>query len=331
MAEKIVRNDDDKARDDVKKSDAHRDDAKRDDADAGSKLDKLLAGLDSVMSACDDMRKRMDAMDEKADAAHKRMDAYEEKAADKRKDDDGMRDDAKRKDGDEEVAKEALEKEERELAADKKRKDEAKCEDDAKRDDARRDDRMGRKDGEFCADKRDDRRDDSGRRADADVLPDAIARALAEIRRDLPRPVNDAERAVFADAQEAAQRVFSAWGMDAPYPFSTENIAAYKVRCLTKMQQHSPVWKSVDLGALAFADANVLVAAEKQIYADALAASNVRSDLQPGQLIPVVRTDQSGRKITEYRGNGTFVRKFNRPAQRAVFNMTNLNASRNRA
>ena len=350
MASRIVRNDDDKARDD--------DARKRDDAAAGEKLDKLLTGLDSVMSACDDMRKRIDD-------AHKRMDAMEaddKKRDDTRKDDDrrddARRDDAKhfshrkdddddkkyadRHDSEEKELSERLEKEgetkekaadrarrarkdaeeteekERQAAADKKRDDDAKMRDDDAR---RRDD---------DAKKRDDahKRDDSG-----SVLSAEIAKALKELnalRGELPKPLNAADRAAFADAQERAQNVFAAWGEDAPYPLLNETLPGYRVRLLGKMQKHSQNWKDVDLGKIAFADSTVIDAAETQIYADAMVASNNRTDLPRGQLVPVQKRDQAGRVITEFKGNGTFVRRFSRPARRAVFNMQNLNSSRNR-
>ena len=86
------------------------------DADAGEKLDKVLAHLDSVMTACDSLSKRMDSYDEEKKA---KADAEEAEMADKaKKDAEEAEEKAKADEG-----KDLIDDKPVELAADKAKKD----------------------------------------------------------------------------------------------------------------------------------------------------------------------------------------------------------------
>lgn len=206
------------------------------------------------------------------DSITKRMDAYDAK--------EKARDDKARKDADEAEAKKKAdaEEDEKKKLADKARKDEE----------------------DAAAKKKADEDAEAKKKADA---VSGLATVQADIKRVealLPKQLSDADYAAMADAQARADTVFSAFGGSAPRPLDGETLPAYKRRLAVKLKDHSPIWKAVDLAAIA--DAVAFGVAETQIYADAMSAALNPVDLPADQLRSIVTTDSTGRKITTYAG-----------------------------
>lgn len=182
--------------------------------------------------------------------------------------------------------------------------------------------RLGLLEGKHRRDADDDEEDGIGE--------EGAEKALERDEREMRGDSEPRSRArAYSDAQENAQKYFSAWGLDAPYPLPNESLLAYQKRCVSKLQDKcsDKDLRKVDVHAQ---DRRTFPAIQNAVYADAYESSKTRFDkLAPGVIVPVQHRDQSGRMITEFRGSGTFIRKFNRPARKAVFNMQNLNAMRN--
>lgn len=137
-----------------------------------------------------------------------------------------------------------------------------------------------------------------------------LRRELAGIKSKLPKQLNDADYAAFADAQARADAVYSAFGESAPRPLQGEGLLAYRRRLATKLKSHSAAWKEVDLGVVAVDDAAFSVA-EKQIFADAMAAARNPASVPAGRLRPVTRKLASGHTVTEYMGSpSTWMNRF---------------------
>ncbi len=210
----------------------------------------------------------------KADAAAKRdarMDAFMD-ACEKRFDaEDKEKADAKAKRDAEEAARDP--EEAKKLAADKAKKDADEAEEKEKADRAKKD-----------ADK-----------AEADAKRDAEVKEL----KDAMKPRSDSETEEMADAHAKADAVASAFGERAASPIPGETPLAYRRRLLGKIKDHSADWKDAELSKL---DSVSFAVAEKNIYAAALAAANMPvTDLSHG-LREIVRTDEAGRRIKEFRG-----------------------------
>ena len=247
------------------------------DADAGDKLDKVLAALDS-------MSKRMDAIEEedkkradaaKADADEKaKCDAEAEekaKADAEGKDDPGMDKDkpvetaADRKDADEEAKMKAD-------AEEKERADRAK--------------------------------------ADAD-----IAKRIADVESKLPRQMTDAEYETMADAQARADAVYAGDGKRAPRPLDGETELLYRRRLTRELQKNTTEWKSFDISLLdgpSFAQIESKIYADALESANHPVGMpdgeiQMRRTTDP----------DTGHRVTKFVGNGSFVRQFKRPAQLA--------------
>lgn len=263
-------------------------------------LDKVLKGVDSVMSAVDSLTKRMDAAEEKLkeddDDAKKRGDDASRFSA--RKDDDD--DDAykKRHDAEEEaLSKELKEKGEPEkTAADRAKRGRKDAEE---------------KEAEMMADKKRKADDDARKKADADIRGE-----IKRVEALIPKPLSDADYKSFADAQERADHVFLAFGDSAPRPMQGEDLLAYRKRLAGKLQDHSTPWKGVDLAKIA--DDAAFKAMEDQIYTDALRAAERPTNIPKGQLLARVRTDDAGRRITSFIGNESFIQAFKQPTRRVV-------------
>jgi hypothetical protein len=277
----------------------------RDDG-AGVKLDRLLAGLDSINSRMDGFEKRLDAAEcERADAARKdgaRKDAEPGDGKDDPKEKDKtLAEGAKDARKDAEGPDNEREKDEpMPTAADKggKRKDAA------------------RKDAEAAGEKEHEEteaeaaRKDAARSAELNELRATIAKqqaALADLTRAMPKPRTDADYHAMAEEQARKDSVYMALGLGpAPIPRSGETVVDYKLRTNTKLKTYSPAWKDANLYAVA-ADGQALEIADRQIHDHALAAAKAPTDLQHGELREVRRTDETGRIIKEFVGKGTFI------------------------
>jgi len=283
-------------------------------------LDKILSHVDAAISGLSaKMDARMDAIEGKMDK--KKDDAEEEEEEGKAKavvaDKKRAKKDAK-KDDDEDEKKDAEEEK-----AEKKEDDDDDSKKDSRKDaKARKDEPSEReemaekmkakeKQKEGTKDDDDDAKKDA--RADSDVVTKAD---LEAIRRLIPKSLSDEEWSKFAKVQERADEVFSVFGDSAPRPLQGESLLGYRRRLLGKLQQHSARWKSSDVTKIN--DEPSFAVIEDQVYADAAAAALKPSDLKPGQFREVIKPDRTGRRISEFVGNGSFVRSFKRPGRRVA-------------
>jgi len=242
------------------------------------KLDKVLTHLDSIHSMCDSFKTRLDAMEEehkkdRADAAEwkARADAAEKERADK------ARADAEEK--------ERKEKEEKEKA-DAEAKARADAEEKEKADKARKDAEEKEK-------------ADAAARASGNT---DLARKLAELERRMPATLADADKAAFADAQMRADSAYQAWNLgQAPYALNGETLSDYRVRLLSKLKQHSPIYKDSNLGLLV-ADSAAFSVIENAIVNDAIEAS-CKSITVGAPLREQVTRNASGHTITKFVGD----------------------------
>ena len=226
-------------------------------------------------------------------------------------------------------------------AADKKRKDddESKMDDDESKmddDDSKMDD-----DDKYVARKGDDdmkKKDDDmmkkKKRKDAEGSNPVVHGPAGEIKPDdddAKKDDDDEEEAMKADEEEAAMAdaqahcdsVMAAFGKSAGRPLKGENLMAYRKRLLRGVQGYSDSWKNVDLKAIK--DNAMLAIAEKQIYAEALAASKAPGAYADGQLIEMTERDRAGRTITKFKGSiSAWLDDFKLPAMRVTaFNLPN--------
>jgi 8-oxo-dGTP pyrophosphatase MutT (NUDIX family) len=225
-----------------------------------------------------DMGDKLDMMLKGIDTLSKRMDSYdEERKADKARKDAAEAEDVKKKaDGEaEEKAKE--DKAKADAEAEEKAKADATAEEEKKKADAS---------NEKVEDKI------------ADAL-DPIRKRIDEVAAALPKAMSDADRMALTDAQAFADNYYSMLGQRAPRPQDGETVLAYRKRLAKGLREHSPTWKGVDFTV--FAD-DAFSVAEKQIYADAQAASMNPIDLGEGELREIVTTDTTGRRISSFRG-----------------------------
>lgn len=300
--------DDDMAADKARKdADDKKADQARKDADAGAKLDKLLTHLDAVTA-------RMDAWDDEKKADKARADADDKERADKARADAAARRDAEhsewkkadaegcaRDDAEEETEKKKMVEggEPEEVAADKARKD--------------RRDRMDarRKDGEEAMKKKEeDEKADAATRKDSSRI-ETLERELAAIKA-ISRPIDESDRAAFADEQSRADAVYMALGKRAEPPMGGETLGNYKVRLARGLQKHSKQWAGIELHRLT---ADAMDIAATQIRADAIVAARNPEDLADGQLREIINVDPTGRRISTFVGNGSFIDAMRGPSR----------------
>jgi Uncharacterized protein conserved in bacteria (DUF2213) len=264
----------------------------RADADGGTMPDKLLKGLDSMMEKMDAMSKRLDAMEKKGDDSH-RADSMKMFSA--RKDDDDDDSYKKRHDAEEKACADAMcEKgEPRETAADKAKK---------YRKDAEEEESKKKAD------------DDAGKKAKADSVEiPALKAQIADLSRQIPKPLSDEDRHNFAAHQAKADDVFGAFGKRAPFPLTGEDVLAYRKRLIAGLKEHSPRWKDVDIIKL---DEVTFANVERDVLNEALLAAMRPTDLKPGELRPHIKTDSNtGMRRTEFFGPNSFIAQLKRPAR----------------
>lgn len=293
MADEDKRAADDKARKDMEET-------RKADAE---KFDKLLTGIDAVCAKMGDMEKRMDAYESLYDKkADKRKD--EEEKSEKEDDEDETEEkkaDKARKD-EEEEKKDGEDPDDLPVAADKARKD-----------------LSDKPNKEVMYDKRKDMQTDKARK---DAQLSSILNDVDELKKRM-KPVTDADRKAFASAQERADSAFTAFGDSAPPPMQGEDLLDYRIRLLGKVQDHSAVWRGREIGSLVRADAAkpakdqkpLIDIVESQIYADAVQAAESPARIEAGKEVEIVRRDSSGRQISTFRGQRSFVRQFTLPAR----------------
>lgn len=248
------------------------------DADAGAKLDKVLAHLDSVASMCDSLTKRMDSFEEEKKADKARKDAEEEEA---KKADSG---------------KDPVEEDEKpvEVVADKRKDAEGDKEED-----------------------KEVAKADSIKLSKLESENAELRKMIEGISEKLPKSMSDAEHDALIAAQARADSVFQAFGKRAKRPLDGETLTGYRRRMCNELKQHSKAWKDSDL-AIISADAKTFESVEAQIYADALVAAKHPADLEEGSLREIVSVDPiTGQRMSTFVGRSTFIAQMKR-APRAV-------------
>jgi len=212
------------------------------------------------------------------------------------------------------------------MEADKARRDaeaEKAAKDASKKDDGEPEDKD--KPERVAADARKDNEEDIQRaKADAEeakkeaeeAKADAasVRQMIADLQSQLPKQISDQDYAALADAQAKADRTYQAFGDSAPRPLNGETVAGYEKRVINDLKRHSARWKDADIYAL---QDSVLQIAKSDVYSDAMAAARRPSDLGPGMLRPVYKTNElTGTRIIEFVGNGTFIGGMKRPSAR---------------
>jgi hypothetical protein len=258
------------------------------DAEAGEKLDKVLAHLDAMNGRCDAIDKRLDAMGEekKADAARKDNEGKgpgEEPGAAKELVADEAKKDSEESETAAFAARAAAAKEK--MARDKKAEAEA------------------RKDAE-----------EAEKKADAAIADSQTARAenkelramLEGLSARMPKQITDKDYQELAAVQHRADDVFHGFGDFAPRPLDGETPGLYRRRLTTLLKTHSPQWKDVDVQAMQDSAFDVM---ERQVFADAaIAAKN--PEVPDGGLRAIPEVDPlTGRRSTKFVG-ASFIRQF---------------------
>ena len=137
----------------------------------------------------------------------------------------------------------------------------------------------------------------------------------------------DAKMAHYADAQAKADSIFAAFGKSASRPLQGESLLGYRKRLLRGLQGYSDAYKSINLRAIG--DEALLAIAEKQIFADAMAAA--RSPVAYGDsLVEHRTTDRAGRTVSTFSGSvSAWLDQFKVSPMRAVeFRTQNINQNR---
>lgn len=279
------------------------------DADNGKKLDQLLTHLDSMHTKMDAVCGRMDAFEEKEKARDdaKRFDARKD-AFSKRKDEESDEDFKKRHDAEETEEASRMEKEgtAKEVAADKAKK---------ARKDAEDEDDKERKAAADAKRKDDEEKEKEKGRTDSAAVS-ALRDELERVKKMLPKQVGDEDHAALSAAQARADFVFTGFGKSASRPMQQETLQEYRLRMANDLKVHSPKWKDVNLAVVAV-DSAAFDVVEADIYEAAKIAARNPTDLVGGTERAITRTD-SGRPITEFVGNDSFVRTFTLPPRSVV-------------
>lgn len=141
-------------------------------------------------------------------------------------------------------------------------------------------------------------------KADSARIDTLVAARLKDIEARfesrLPKAVSDADYASMAEAQARADSVAHAFGDAAPRPLQGEDLMAYRKRLAVKFQGHSQAWKGVDLNGIS--DATAIGIAEKQIYADAMAAAMSPDAPEGGGLREIKSKTAAGHSVSTFVG-----------------------------
>lgn len=126
-----------------------------------------------------------------------------------------------------------------------------------------------------------------------------------------------ADAANMSQAQAKADSAYTACGKQAPAPFSGEKSLDYRKRVLIGMQKHSQ--KHADVDVRAIADSATLSVLEDAIYSEARKSIQDEMNNTQGQLHKRVRSDDAGRRITEYVGDpNVWLSAFKTPPRRVA-------------
>lgn len=156
------------------------------------------------------------------------------------------------------------------------------------------------------ADAEEEKEKEEKEKAKADSKESALLARIAELEKlsvqmagVIPRPLNDTDYALMADAQAKADAVYSAFGKQAPRALNGEDLFAYRKRLAAGVKSHSDQWKGIDISKI---DAAVFEIAEPKIYADAFEAASHPSASPEGGLRAVTRDTGTGHRVTTFYG-----------------------------
>ncbi len=247
----------------------------------------------SIMAGEDKLGEFMDALSKRFDSLDARMDSIEKGGKEAALIADKARKDAEEKELADKARKDASESEE----------EKSKREADEKADKARKDEEDGEK-------------EKAEEKADSAKVIAGMAAQIAALNAKL-QPLSNDDRDALSAAQARADSLAQMYGDSVTAPLHGESPLAYRKRLVEKFKKHSAEFKETRLDSIEGPAFDLI---EDRIYADAATASMASSNIKEGQLIPVVTRDQSGRMITEYRGDiEGFLRPFKAPAVKANF------------
>ncbi len=229
-----------------------------------------------------------DALVKKVDSLCERMDAFDKKD---RKDE--TEEEAHKKEG--EDLRKAEEEHKKEDKKDRKdRKDETERE---KGEEEER--RAGKELEKGREEEKKDSRMDSLAKENAQ-LRDRLASVEVGVK-SLSRELSHEEKDALAMAQSRADSLFLSLNEKLTAPLFGESPISYRKRLASRLQKYSPKLKDVKLDSIS--DAATFEILEREIYADAVAASASPAFLPEGKLVPEKVTDFAGRVCTKYRGD----------------------------
>jgi hypothetical protein len=104
---------------------------------------------------------------------------------------------------------------------------------------------------------------------------------------------------LFSDAQVRADAVCTAWSRKSMPPMQSESLLSYRRRLLRPWLPHCEKFKDIDVDTLR---GTLLDGVEKIVFSDAITASNNPAVGMGDVLIPRVKVDDTGRRITEWFG-----------------------------
>ncbi len=314
------------------------DDKRRADADHGEKLDKLLAGLDSVAERLHALHSRVDALE----GARKDAEMGEEElkgelrpekgaaateehiASDRRRaDEDGMCDTENREDAKMSGTSTEIEAVRKRIAAASNPAERRKWENVLHQ--------ITRTDGENTAEgdmdpsptdpnpvvadrgRRDGDEEDAERKRN-----EALAEEIEALKAKMPKDLDDDDFAELEKAQDRADSVARAFGERAIRPMSGESVIGYRRRVIAQYQGKSKKWGNVNLRTVT--DPGLFAVIESEVMADALAASKSPTDLPKGRLREIIRPSGPGvlHETREFVGTTSWLRKS--PSRRARLN-----------
>jgi len=126
----------------------------------------------------------------------------------------------------------------------------------------------------------------------------------------------DEEEAAMCDAQAKADSVYAAFGKSASRPLKGENLMSYRKRMARGLQAYSDAYKEINLAGIK--DAKLLEIAEKQIFADALAAAKSPTMYAADSEIEIHEKDRAGRMISKFKGGFGWMDAFKVPSLRVT-------------
>jgi hypothetical protein len=129
----------------------------------------------------------------------------------------------------------------------------------------------------------------------------------SEMRETAQGPMHEQEQEQIADAQARADSAYNELGRRAPPPMPGERLLQYRRRLLAPLKSHSKTWSDVDLSTQSGKNLDVI---ERQIFDDAIAFADSNDFANGDEMRVVNKTDDSGRRITEFRGRSSFINKF---------------------